>query len=67
VGIKFKEKHTFQVHRNPKIGVLIDSFAAQRDRDVVAMTIDFLKEEFPELREVLNGELVYEEVQDGNN
>lgn len=64
---KIKERHTIQVHYNPKIKELIDQFAAQRDRDVVAMTIDYLKKEFPEMRDTLNGELVFEESFDGHN
>ncbi|MHA2066012.1 MAG: hypothetical protein ACXABY_16695 [Candidatus Thorarchaeota archaeon] len=56
---KIKERHMIQHHRNPKIKELIDSFEAQRDKDVVAMTIDYLKDEFPEVRDVLNGELIY--------
>ena len=60
VSIKFKEKHIEQVHHNPKVKDWIDQFAAQRDKDVAAMTIDYLKIEFPEVRDILNGELIYE-------
>lgn len=60
VSINFIEKHIEQVHHNPKVKDWIDQFAAQRDKDVAAMTIDYLKIEFPEVRDVLNGELIYE-------
>ena len=60
VSIKFKEKRIEQVHHNPIVKDWIDQFAAQRDKDVAAMTIDYLKIEFPEVGDVLNGELIYE-------
>ena len=60
MSINFKEKHIEQVHHNPKVKDWIDQFAAQRDKDVAAMTIDYLKIEFPEVKDVLNGELIYE-------
>ena len=60
VSIKFREEHIIQVHHNPKVKDWIDQLAAQRDKDVAAMTIDYLKIEFPELRDILNGELIYE-------
>lgn len=64
MSIKFKEQHIIQVHHNPKVKDLIDQFAAQRDKDVAAMTIDYLKREFPEVKDVLNGELIYEDRRD---
>lgn len=66
-NLKKKERHKIQVHHNPKVKVWIDQFAAQRDRDVAAMTIDYLKNTFPEVKDVLNGELTYEGVFDGDN
>lgn len=66
-NLRRRERHVIQVHHNPKTKDWIDQFAAQRDRDVAAMTIDYLKKEFPEVRDVLNGELIYEGVFDGDN
>ena len=60
VGIRVKEKHIIRVHHNPIVKDWIDQFAVQRDKDVAAMTIDYLKIEFPEVRDLLNGELIYE-------
>lgn len=60
VSIRFKERHIVQIHRNEKVKAWLDQLAAQRDKDVAAMTIDYLKQEFPEIRDVLNGELIYE-------
>jgi len=59
VSIKFREEHIIRVHHNSKVKDWIDQFAAQRDKDVAAMTIDYLKIEFPEVRDVLNGKLIY--------
>jgi len=58
--IKFQERCLIQIYHNPKIKHWLDQFAAQRDKDVAAMTIDYLKTEFPEVKDVLNGELVYQ-------
>ena len=66
-NLRRKERHTIRVHHNPKIKDWIDQFAAQRDKDVAAMTIDYLKRTFPEIMDVLNGELIYEGVFDGDN
>jgi hypothetical protein len=57
--IKIKERH--MIHHNAKIKIWLDKLAAQRDKDVAAMTIDYIKDEFPEVRDVLNGELIFEE------
>jgi hypothetical protein len=59
MNIKINERHS--IHHNAKVKIWLDQLVAQRDKDVAAMTIDYLKDEFPEVRDVLNGELIYEE------
>jgi len=54
------------IYHNAKIKTWLDQLSDQRDKDVAGMTIDYLKKEFPEVRDVLNGELVYREVSNGD-
>lgn len=66
-NLKYRERHIVRIYRNPIIGRWLDSLNDQRDKDIAGKTIDFLKNEFPEIRDLLNGELIHEEVTDGDN
>ena len=62
--MKLKGIHTFQVHRNEKIKKYLDSIQSPYAREVAVRTIDWIKDNFPECKEILQGELIYEEIQE---
>lgn len=51
----------YQFHYNAKWKEFLDSLPSQKERDVAGLVMDWIKTEYPELREVLNGELIHEE------
>lgn len=56
---KLQESLTFEEWRNPKIEQLMETLPTQRDKDVAALVLTFIKEQFPETEDVLNGALAY--------
>jgi len=53
-------KDVFCVYHNEKIGKFLDSLK-EEEKEVATKTIDFIKENFPECVNVLNGKLIYKE------
>jgi len=53
-------KDVFCVYHNEKIGNFLDSLK-EEEKGIATRTINFIKENFPECVDVLNGELVYKE------
>ena len=59
-------RDTFRVYYNKLVGDFLDSLP-EEERKTAAKTLDFIKENYPECANALNGKLVYEEIHDGNN
>ena len=61
--MKLKGTHIFRVYRNDKIKQYLDSLQPE-EREVAHKTIEWIKDTFPECRDVLRGKLIYEEKQE---
>lgn len=57
-------RHIFQVHRNEKIKKYLDSIQSPYAEEVARRTIDWIKDTFPECKEILKGKLIYKEIQE---
>jgi len=58
--LTFREKLTLKQYRNPVIKGFLDSLP-EKEAGVAIKTITFIKENFPEVRDVLRGEVIQEE------
>lgn len=63
-GMKLRERHIHQVHRNKKLKEWYDGLPTQHDVSVAVETVDFIKRVYPDLRDVLLGELIWEEIEE---
>ena len=54
------ESLLLQHFRNKQFGEFLDNLPDQHDRDVAGMTMAWIKETYPEVAKVLNGELVWQ-------
>lgn len=50
----------FCVYHNEKIGKFLDSLK-EEEKEIATRTLNFIKENFPECVDVLNGKLIYKE------
>ena len=57
--IRFEESLQIEEWRNPKIEAFMNALPTQRDKDVMAEVLGFIKREFPETEDILNGNLAY--------
>ena len=64
--LRITERFILEEYENPKIKDFINSFEDQHDKDVVAETVTYLMNQFPEIAPTLKGNLVKREVFDGN-
>ena len=53
-------RDVFCIYYNERVGKFLDSLK-EEEKEIAAKTINFIKENFPECTDVLNGELVYKE------
>ena len=50
-----------QIYFNSEVARFLGSFDSQHDKDVVGVTLDFIKTTYPEFAQTLNGKLILEE------
>lgn len=60
INLKIKQFWVEKVYHNPEIKEFLGQLETQRDKDIAGLTINFIKKTWPEIAEVLNGELVAE-------
>jgi len=56
-GFKLVAKHTFTERYNPDLGTFMDGYES-RDRNIIAQTIDWVCDTYPEFEEKIRGEVV---------
>jgi len=56
---QFKEELSFEEWRNPPLENFLTGQKTQLEKDAVARTYKFLKKQYPEIEELLDGRLAY--------